>query len=79
MQHVELAAAQHLLKTLLFRQIVHNYGLNCSVYALVKFGVRSPKFIWAPMYSCTQWLRPRNFPLLPTFGLKYEGAIGQPI
>ncbi len=22
-------------------------------------GVRSPKFIWAPVYSCTHWLRPR--------------------
>ncbi len=35
------------------------------IYALcgptkVKYGVRSPKFIWAPLYSCTHWLRPRN-------------------
>jgi hypothetical protein len=26
----------------------------------VKYGVRSLKFIWAPKYSCTHWLRPRN-------------------
>ncbi len=24
----------------------------------VKYGVRSPKFIWAPVYSCTHWLTP---------------------
>ncbi len=23
-------------------------------------GVRSSKFIWAPVFSCTDWLRPRN-------------------
>jgi hypothetical protein len=28
----------------------------------VKYGVRSTKFIWAPVYSCTHWLRPRNPP-----------------
>ncbi len=44
----------------------------------VKYGVRSPKFIWAPVYSCTHWLRPRNSPPPPTFGLIYEGAIGLP-
>jgi hypothetical protein len=26
----------------------------------VSHGVRSPKFIWAPVYSCTHCLRPRN-------------------
>jgi hypothetical protein len=32
------------------------------------------------MYSCTHWLRPRNFPPSHAFGLiyDYEGAIGQP-
>jgi hypothetical protein len=45
---------------------------------MVKYGVRSPKFIWAPVYSCTHWLRPRNSPPPPAFGLTYEGAIGQP-
>ncbi len=24
--------------------------------------LRSPKFIWAPVYSCIHWLRPRNLP-----------------
>ncbi len=28
----------------------------------VKYGVRSPNFIWAPVYSCAHWLRPRNSP-----------------
>jgi hypothetical protein len=28
--------------------------------------------------SCTHWLRPRNTPSPPVFGLSYEGAIGQP-
>ncbi len=27
-----------------------------------RLNIRSPKFIWAPVYSCTHWLRPRNFP-----------------
>jgi hypothetical protein len=27
-----------------------------------KYGVRSSKFIWAPVYNCTHWLRPRNSP-----------------
>ncbi len=46
----------------------------------VKQGVRSSKFIWAPVYSCTRWLRHRNSPPPPAplaFGLMYEGAIGQ--
>jgi hypothetical protein len=34
-----------------------NVGRNIS---LVKYGVRSLKFIWAPVYSCTHWLGPRN-------------------
>jgi hypothetical protein len=45
---------------------------------LLKYGVRSLNYIWAPVYSCTHWLRPRNSPLFPAFGLIYEGAIGQP-
>ncbi len=30
------------------------------------------------MYSCTHWLRTRNSPHPPAFGLIDEGAIGQP-
>ncbi len=32
--------------------------------ALVKYGVKSPKFIWFPVYSCTgtHWLRPCSPP-----------------
>ncbi len=34
-------------------------------------GVRSPKFIWAPVYSCIHWLRLRNFPPPPHLGSGY--------
>ena len=37
-----------------------------------------PKFIWAPVYSCTHGLRPHNSPPPPACGLIYEDAIGQP-
>jgi hypothetical protein len=33
----------------------------------------SPKFIWAPAYSCTHWLRPRNPP--PLFLGSYTRAL----
>ncbi len=48
----------------------------------VKYGVKSPKFIWAPcalLYSLAD--TPQTPPLPrhpPAFGLKNEGAIGQP-
>ncbi len=29
------------------------------------------------VHSCTHWLRPRNFPPRPAFGIVYEGAIVQ--
>jgi hypothetical protein len=35
----------------------------------VKYGVRYPKFIWAPVYSCNHWMRP------PLGSNMYEGAI----
>ncbi len=44
----------------------------------VKYGVRSPKFIWAPVYSCNHCLRSPNSPPPSAFELIYEGAIGQP-
>jgi hypothetical protein len=47
-------------------------------HSVVKYGVISPKFIWAPVYSCTHCLRTCNFPPPLAFGLIYEGAIGQP-
>jgi hypothetical protein len=47
-------------------------GAQGHLNTLVKYG--SPKFIWALVYSCTHWLRPRNSPPPPTFG--YEGTIG---
>jgi hypothetical protein len=40
------------------------------------YGVRSPKFFWAPVNSCIHWMRPRNSPLPSHLG-SYEGAIGQ--
>jgi hypothetical protein len=57
--------------------IVHVHG------AQVKYGVRSPShqslfgFLCIQLYI-TNWLRPRNSPPPPAFGLIYEGAIGQP-
>jgi hypothetical protein len=33
-----------------------------------KYGVRSLKFIWAPVYSSTHWLRPPQLPLPPHLG-----------
>jgi hypothetical protein len=47
-------------------------------YRIGKYGVRSPKFIWVFLHSCTHWLRLRNSPPPPAFGLIYGGAIGQP-
>ncbi len=46
---------------------------------MVKYGVRSPKFIWAPcaeLYSLAE--TPQPLPPSPAYGLIYEGAIGQP-
>jgi hypothetical protein len=46
----------------------------------VKYIVRSPKFIWAPVYSCTHWLRPRNTPPPPSaFGLMKALLVSQDI
>ncbi len=45
----------------------------------VQYGVKSPKFILAPVYSCTHWMRPRNSPLPPKGSyppwLIHEGAL----
>ncbi len=41
------------------------HGSLHSLKLQVKYEVRSPKFIWAPVYSCTHWLRPCNPPPLP--------------
>jgi serine/threonine protein kinase len=49
-----------------------------SKHRLKNGGVRTPKFISAPVYSCTHWLRARNSLPSPAFGLIYEGAIGPP-
>ncbi len=36
-----------------------------------RYGVISPKFIWAPVCSCTRWLRPRNLSHISTVKLLY--------
>jgi hypothetical protein len=71
--------ARHYRKILAMKQISEvdekplTSSLNIYPEASHKFG------IWAPVYICTHWLRPRNYPLPPhLFGLIYEGAIGQP-
>jgi hypothetical protein len=55
---------------------------DCSddgrLYTSVKYGVRSPKFIWdlyAQLYSMDET---PQLPPSPAFGLIYEGAFGQP-
>jgi hypothetical protein len=50
---------------------------------LVKYGVRSPKIIWAPcaqLYSLADTPQPPPPPWTPPHlgSYKYEGAIGQP-
>jgi hypothetical protein len=54
----------------LARTACSTFPHECRMYegegrALVKYGVsRSPKFIWAPVYSFTHWLTPQ-LPLPP--------------
>ena len=56
-----------------------NFTFNTVDHRLnMENGDRSLKFIWAPVYSCTHWLRPRNSPPPPAFGLTYGDDIGQP-
>jgi hypothetical protein len=40
-----------------------------------KYRVRSPKFIWAPLHSCTHWLRPRISPPFPPHLGSYTRAL----
>jgi hypothetical protein len=56
-----------------------NQKSKISCQTPFKYGVRSPKFILTPVYSCTHCLPPwLKLPPSPAFGLIYEGAIGQP-
>ncbi len=49
--------------------VIFCYRLNSHLLqSKVKYGIRSPKFIWAPVYNCTHWLRPRDSPLSPHLG-----------
>jgi hypothetical protein len=58
--------------------VANHWTLVYIVQHRLNMGIRSPKFIWAPVYSCTHWLKPRDSPPPPAFGLIYEGAVGQP-
>ncbi len=51
--------------TCFWKYIIQRFSMCRTI---VKYGVRSPKFIWAPGYSCTHWLRPRYSPLPPKLG-----------
>ncbi len=53
-----------------------DFHIQKLIGPLVKYGVRSLEFFWAPVYSRSNW--PRNSPPPPAFGLIYDGAIGQP-
>ncbi len=45
----------------------------------VKYGVKSPKFIWAPVYvQLYSYAETPHLPPPTAFGLIHEGAIGQP-
>jgi hypothetical protein len=46
-----------------------------DLYPWVKYGVRSLKFIWVPVYSCTHWLRRRNPPPPPQHLGSYTRAL----
>ncbi len=48
--------------------LVHSLNMELDLQSL--FGLH--------VHSCIHWLRPRNLPPPPAFGLIYEGAIGQP-
>jgi hypothetical protein len=51
----------------------------CLLSTKVEYGVISPTFICAPVYSCGYSLTETpQLPPPPAFGLIYEGAIGQP-
>ncbi len=49
------AAGRHRCQVKPRRRLLADFGTY-------KYGVRSLKIIWAPLYSCTHWLRPRNSP-----------------
>ncbi len=51
-----------------------NFTSRVHSESLVKYGVRNLKFIFAPVYSCTHWLRPRNSPPPPHLG-SYSRAL----
>ncbi len=46
---------------------------NTAGLSKIPYRVGSRKFIWAPVYSCSHWLRPRNSPS-PHLG-SYTGAL----
>jgi hypothetical protein len=47
--------------------LVSNHRMELDLQSLFELHV----------HSCTHWLRPRNLPPPPAFGLMYEGTIGQ--
>ncbi len=62
----------------LLPSISANFCKNSKRNSQVKYGVRSPKFIWAPcaqLYSLAETPQP---PPTPAFGLIYEGASSPP-
>ncbi len=43
------------------------------LHVWIKYGVRSPNFIWGPVYSSTHWLRSRNYPHTPRIWAHIRG------
>jgi hypothetical protein len=46
------------------------------LFTMVTYGVRFPKFIWAPCAQMNSLAYPAT--PAPAFGLIYEGVVGQP-
>ncbi len=72
-----LTLKSYMMRPLTNLTIVETKRITVEIGKII-YGAGSPKFIWAPVYSCTHWLRPRNSPPPPAFGLLYECAIGEP-
>ncbi len=60
--HTSLCDNNLMIFTVLEQTTIIPKRVACC-HQTLKCGVRSPKFIWAPVYSCPHWLRPRNCPL----------------
>ncbi len=76
-ENMFFARKRHVQKLKEFLQLVRVHYIHLvldTYYIQLSYGVRSPKFIWAP---CTQLAETPQLPPPPASGLTYGGAIGQ--